>query len=266
MKRSKAPARKKPTPRRAASPSRRGLRITRVYTRTGDQGRTRLVGGREVSKADARLEAYGTVDELSVWIAEARERLASLPAPPADRSTVPPAEVSLPPSPSAEGSDLLGAQLRYLQNLLFTLGGDLATRLADRWPGMPVITPDDVAYLEKLIDGYNAALPPLKDFVVPGGGGAALALHHGRVVCRRAERAVARLSEIEPVGPSVLPFLNRFSDLLFVWARWVGRAKTGQAGAGPAEPIWDRAMKPPEASPPRTIQPLKGHNLDKIKG
>lgn len=225
---------KRPAPK---SPRRRKppLRITRVYTRRGDRGETELVGGRKVPKHDRRIAAYGAVDELSVAMGQARQSVS----------------VAAQATP-AGGSDIphLDRHLRYIQNLLFTLGGELATRHEDRWKEMPVIVKANVTYLEELIDAYNSSLPPLTDFVLPGGGGAALALHSCRVICRRAEREASALAEREALGARVLPFLNRLSDLFFVLARWIA-APCRAEGAANGEAIWDRKLKQPPIAPPR---------------
>lgn len=218
---------KKSAPARAA---RRGPRITRVYTRTGDAGTTRLVGGQVVKKSDPRIESYGTVDELSVCMGHAREALREA--------------IEARPPRERVGLALLAEHLRYLQNLLFTLGGELATRIEDRWEGMPITRKKDVTYLERLIDAYNDSLPPLKDFILPSGGPVALALHTCRVVCRRAERVIQTLADREAIGASALPFINRLSDLFFVLARWMA-AQHSASSPESTEAIWDRSLEPP---------------------
>lgn len=180
------------------------MRITRVYTRSGDDGTTGLAGGQRVPKWDPRIEAYGTSDELMSVLGWARRELAFE----ADRFTDPVLVRNL---------DLL---LEFLGNKLFTLGGDLATRIADRHPKMPVVAEGDIEFLEKVCDRYNGELPPLTDFILPGGSRTAAALHVARTVCRRAERAVIILREKEEAGLAG-KYLNRLSDVLFVLARWV---------------------------------------------
>lgn len=211
------PPRKKP-----ASP-RRGPRITRVYTRTGDDGATGLTGGQRVAKDSTRIDAFGTVDELGAALGAARVALES----DCDRFD----------SPADAGK--LARHLEYIQNLLFVLGGDLATRVADRHPQMPVAAEEHVAYLERLCDAMNADLAPLKDFILAGGSRTAVALHQARTVCRRAERIVCRLAREEPIGPHAAILLNRLSDALFVLARWTNLKM------GLAEPIWDRSPAEP---------------------
>jgi cob(I)alamin adenosyltransferase len=198
------------------------LRITRVYTRTGDGGETGLVGGQRVSKADPRIEAYGTVDELAALIGVARLELV------ADRTRL-----------SPEDGDRVDAMLEFCGNKLFTLGGDLATRIPDRHPMMPVIVDDDVAFLERACDAYNGALPPLKDFVLPGGTRLSAALHVCRTVARRTEREVIRLSSLEETGELPVRYLNRLSDFLFVLSRWVNLRMGAQ------EVIWRRTLPEP---------------------
>jgi cob(I)alamin adenosyltransferase len=214
----------KPAARSAAK--RAPLRITRVYTRIGDGGRTQLASGRAIAKSHPRLDAYGTIDELQTALGAARDAFAPLA-----RKRI-------------RGLRRIADHLLYLQNLLFTLGGDLSTPLADRWPAMPLVAAADTAYLEKLIDALNAGLPPLADFVLPGGHAAVTALHGCRVICRRAERAIERLAEIEPIGEAVRPFVNRLSDAFFVLARATD-ARLRAAGLAPAETIWRRDLEPP---------------------
>ena len=210
---------------------RKSLRITRVTTRVGDGGLTHLAGGRRVGKDHPRLDAYGTIDELQVAIGAARDVLGAA----LDDAGEPAARTRLA---------LLGEHLIYIQNLLFTLGGDLATPLEDRQPPMPLIAPRDVQYLDRLIEAYNASLAPLKDFVLPGGHRVVTALHACRVICRRAERAIERLGKIEPVGEPVRPFVNRLSDVFFVLAR-DAHATLAAQGQAPAESIWRRDLPEP---------------------
>lgn len=226
---------RKPRPQRRP----KALRITRVYTRAGDGGFTQLVGGRSVPKSSLRIESYGTSDELSVWLGHSRRALEGLLG---RRAEGPGSTDNSEQGPGEKDLRLLGRHLRYVQNLLFTLGGDLATRLEDRWAGMPTIAKADIQYVERLIDAYNAKLAPLTDFILPAGGELTLALHTCRVVSRRAERRVAALAEIESLGPHVIAFLNRLSDLFFVLARWAGPA---ERDSGSAEAIWDRGLRRP---------------------
>jgi len=199
------------------------LRITRVYTKTGDDGTTGLVGGQRVPKFDARIEAYGTSDELTSVIGLAREEVR------AER-----ARFSVP-----DEADKLDALLEFIGNKLFTLGGDLATRLADRHPMMPVIRQEDIDFLERVCDAYNESLPALRDFVLPGGTRTAAVLHIARTVARRAERSVLILSAREDTGGLTAKYLNRLSDALFVIARWVCVRQ------GVPEVLWNRALPEP---------------------
>jgi len=175
------------------------MRITKVYTRTGDKGTTRLVGGSEVGKDDPRIEAYGTVDELNAVLGMARST-GDLPAP-------------------------LDEQLATIQDDLFNVGTDLATPTADRWEGMYQVGDADVQRLEEWIDGLNAELEPLEEFVLPGGGPLGAHLHLARTVCRRAERRVVSLLAHAPdQSPGALRYLNRLSDHLFVASRYAAKA------------------------------------------
>lgn len=170
--------------------------ITRVYTRTGDGGKTRLVGGQVVRKDDLRIECYGTVDELNAHVGGAR--LACL-------------NMDL---------DELATDLFRVQHALFNLGSLLATLPADLHPKQPRVTADDVTWLETQMDAYNAKLSVLKSFVLPGGNAANIALHHARTVCRRAERLCVQLSQREAeLDPAIVKYLNRLSDAFFVWSR-----------------------------------------------
>jgi cob(I)alamin adenosyltransferase len=173
-----------------------GNRLTKIYTRTGDDGTTGLGSGERVAKDCPRVEAYGTVDELNACIGLV---LASPDLPPAVRDS-----------------------LTAIQNRLFDLGGELAV------PGRDVIVPADTSELEAVLDRLNADLPPLKDFVLPGGTPGAAACHLARAVCRRAERRVITLQRDEPVNPESVRYLNRLSDLLFVMSRVLCRASGGR--------------------------------------
>ncbi len=182
--------------------------LNRIYTRAGDAGSTRLASGATVSKSDPRVETYGAVDETNACLGLARTHTA--------------------------GSGELDAILARLQNELFDLGADLATPArADEADGSKLrILDSQVARLEAEIDALNAELPPLASFVLPGGTGAAAALHLARTVCRRAEREAVRLVEAgEPVSGPALRYLNRLSDLLFVAARYAN-------DKGAAEVFW----------------------------
>ncbi len=187
--------------------------LNRIYTRTGDDGTTGLVGGERVGKDDARIEAYGTVDELNACIGLVRDANQRFNT---DTQTI------------AE----LEAALVHIQQRLFNLGSSLATRLDSRRAGQPLIVQADVDALEVGIDEMNAELQPLRSFVLPGGGPIAAPLHLARTVCRRAERETLRLSRVEAVDFCDLRYLNRLSDWLFVASRWIAH-RTGQP-----EPLW----------------------------
>ena len=182
--------------------------LSKIYTRTGDTGTTRLVGGQEVAKDALRIEAYGTVDELNAVIGLCRMELLA----PTDGTSIAPDERSR-----------LDAWFLDLQQKLFDLGSDLATLLTDRWPGQPLITADDITAIERFIDAENDHLGILKSFVLPGGTRLNAQLHQARTVCRRAERRVVSLAHVESVGDEVIPWLNRLSDCLFVLSRRVSQ-------------------------------------------
>jgi cob(I)alamin adenosyltransferase len=165
------------------------MRINRVYTRTGDQGQTALVGGERVSKASLRVDAYGEVDELNCVIGLARARIKD-----------------------SEIDDVLG----MIQNDLFTLGADLASPLEVE---VPRIGEAFTKTLEDLADRFLAQLEPLKEFILPGGSEGGAVMHLARTVARRAERRVVALSETEQLNPETTVYLNRLSDLLFILAR-----------------------------------------------
>lgn len=179
-----------------------GNRLSKIYTRTGDDGTTGLGNGQRAPKDSLRVDAYGAVDELNC----------------------------------ALGLVLAGKNLRpdiadcltRIQNQLFDLGGELCI------PETTVITKDSVAGLEITLDEFNADLPPLKDFVLPGGTPEAAMCHLARTICRRAERRTWQLARVESINEYSLKYLNRLSDLLFVVARVLNRH------AGQAEPLWGR--------------------------
>ena len=177
-----------------------GNRLSKIYTRTGDDGTTGLGDGSRTPKDSLRVEAYGTVDELNSAIG-----------------------VLL----AAGVSDELRELLTGLQHRLFDLGGELCI------PGSITITPDHVDALEQRLDQYNETLPPLKDFILPGGTAAGAACHMARAICRRAERRVCTLAAAEDINPDAVHFLNRLSDLLFVVARGINT--TG----GDNEVLWN---------------------------
>jgi cob(I)alamin adenosyltransferase len=181
-------------------------RPKRIYTRTGDDGTTGLGSGERVSKSAPRIEAYGLIDELNAQIG-----------------------VVLAMDPARELIELL----RRIQNELFHAGTELCIPESARpkSPG-PRIEQRHVVGLEQLIDQLSAALPPLRNFILPGGSVAAAHLHVARTICRRAERATIRLAQEEPIGAYPVPYLNRLSDLLFVMARYQNKA------AGVDDTVW----------------------------
>ncbi len=195
------------------------MRITKVYTRTGDKGLTQLVGGRRVSKNHVRIESYGTVDELNAIVGLARTFN--------KQSEADPALVAR-----------LDVMLHRIQNDLFNVGADLATPPDSRWEGMYRVGDEDVARIEGWIDELNEDLGPLKDFILPGGGPVGAFFHQARTVCRRGERVVlALLEEEEETGAGVLRYLNRLSDYLFVAGRWAAQA------LGEEEYLWEHPSK-----------------------
>lgn len=193
------------------------IRITRVYTRTGDDGSTGLVGGARVAKDSQRVESYGAIDELNAVVGLARvyneERLSAGPA-----------------------HARLDEILHRIQQELFDLGSELATPNGSTYDGMKRIGKADVDAVEALIDECQEKLEPLKSFVLPGGGRIGAQLHQCRTVCRRAEREICRLSRTETVNEWLLKYVNRLSDLFFVLARWVAK------NTGEKEYLWERGL------------------------
>jgi cob(I)alamin adenosyltransferase len=177
-------------------------RLTKIYTRTGDDGTTGLGDGTRVNKEHARVEAYGTVDEANsaIGMVLAVQRI----------------------------PEVIRTLLNEVQHDLFDLGGELAT------PGMQLIKAEQTLRLEQAIDTFNADLPTLKEFILPSGGTATSACHLARTITRRAERCVWALVRVDTVAPEVPRYLNRLSDLLFVLARVLARAENG------SEVMWKR--------------------------
>jgi cob(I)alamin adenosyltransferase len=194
------------------------MRITKVYTKTGDKGKTRLAGGQEVWKDSLRVEAYGDVDELNSMIGVVRAFNTEL--------------VGIHPS-----ADRLEEELRWMQNKLFDVGGLLATAPGQTFKNMPTVTARDVTRLEKLMDKCQKDLAPLKEFILPGGGKISSLLHQARTICRRAERLCVRLGRDEHLDPVLIRFLNRLSDALFVLARWMAMQQSEP------EFLWQRERK-----------------------
>jgi cob(I)alamin adenosyltransferase len=182
-----------------------GHRLSRIYTRTGDDGTTGLGDGTRVPKDDSRVEAFGTVDEANSAVGMI---------------------LAVPGLPAA-----IGDCLTRIQHDLFDLGGELCI------PGYTAITAGYVARLERELDAFNEALPPLKDFILPGGGPAAAACHLARTISRRAERRVWTLRGLdETINPEAARYLNRLSDLLFVLARVIARHEQG------TEVLWQKGL------------------------
>ena len=179
-----------------------GHRLSKIYTRTGDDGSTGLGDGARVSKDNPRVEAFGAVDETNSAVGLVLA-IDALPAP-------------------------VRRCLTEVQHDLFDLGGELAI------PGTRMITPAQVGRLETDLDGFNEALPPLKEFILPGGGPAAAHCHVARAVCRRAERVVVAFSHDRPVSATVITYLNRLSDWLFVQARWANLR------SGVKDVVWEK--------------------------
>ena len=181
-----------------------GNRLSKIYTKTGDDGTTGLGDGTRVAKDSARVAAYGTVDEANSAIGVL---LAAAPL----------------PGPQGEA---IASLLTTIQHQLFDLGGELCI------PGHAAIHEADVEALEHQLDAFNAPLPPLKDFILPGGGEAAARCHLARTIVRRAERETVTLARHDAVRPEAIRYLNRLSDLLFVLARVLAR------DSGHGEVLW----------------------------
>ncbi len=190
------------------------MRITKVYTKTGDGGKTRLAGGQEVWKDHPRVEAYGTVDELNSAVGLVRVFNGEAAKTPA--------------------TERLERELRWIQNKLFDIGGLLATAPGETFANMPKVTDQDVRHLETLMDNCQKDLAPLSEFLLPGGGKTSGFLHQARTLCRRAERVCLRLSREDQLDGCILKFLNRLSDACFVLARWVAKTQ------GEPEFLWER--------------------------
>jgi cob(I)alamin adenosyltransferase len=201
------------------------IALNRIYTKRGDFGETSLAGGQRVLKDSARIEAYGTVDELNAFTGLA----------------VVSCEEMIVHDPRI---GLLLVILRRVQHELFNLGSILATLPEDVHPKQARITSAEVSQLEREIDGMNESLPPLRSFVLPGGTRLNAELHVTRTVCRRAERLVIGLARDENVPPEAIQYLNRLSDAMFVWSRWVNHT------VGAPEILWE----PNEAASAQNIE------------
>ncbi|HEY7220091.1 MAG TPA: cob(I)yrinic acid a,c-diamide adenosyltransferase [Candidatus Binatia bacterium] len=194
------------------------VRITKVYTRTGDKGETTLVGGKRVPKDSPRIDAYGTIDELNSVVGLARV-------------------FNEENRDAGDGHEFLDQVLCQLQDELFDLGSELATPPEFFKEGMYRVGQSEIERLEKLIDKCQEDLEPLKSFILPGGGRIGAYLHQCRTVCRRAEREILRLSRSEEVNQNALKYVNRLSDLFFVLSRWIAK-QTGEP-----EYLWQRGLQ-----------------------
>lgn len=190
------------------------LAINRVYTRRGDHGETSLASGQRTPKDSLRIQAYGTIDEFNAFLGAARATAIDLAA------------------KRTELTALLPILLR-VQHELFNVGSILATLPEDVHPRQARVTDADVARLESEMDQMNTGLPALRSFLLPGSSRLDADLHICRTVCRRAERHVVALSRVETVPAEVLRYLNRLSDALFVWSRWVSHVTRTP------ETLWD---------------------------
>ena len=164
----------------------------KIYTKTGDDGTTSLFGGKRVSKADLRIDTYGTVDELNSWVGLLRDQFVN-----------------------SKRKDILAE----IQDRLFTIGSILATEPGNTKVKIPHLRDEDVTYLEKQIDTMDSELHPMRNFVLPGGHQSVSFCHIARTVCRRVERLTIALNAQEPIEGFVIKYLNRLSDYLFVLAR-----------------------------------------------
>lgn len=200
------------------------IALNRIYTKRGDTGETGLVGGQRVSKDAARIAAYGTIDELNAFTGLA----------------VVSCEEMTTKNPRLGA---LLAILRRVQHELFNLGSILATLPEDVHPKQPRVTQAEVTQLEREIDEMNESLPALRSFVLPGGTRLNAELHVTRTICRRAERLLIKLARTERVPAEAIQYLNRLSDAMFVWSRWVNRS------IGVEEVLW----KPNEAASAQNV-------------
>lgn len=190
------------------------IALNRIYTRAGDGGETRLVGGQRVPKDDARIDCFGVVDELNAFLGLARTTTEEL-------------------SPQAPPLAPFAETLKRVQHELFNLGSTLATLPEDMHPKQPRITAAEAQRLEREIDQANESLASLRSFVLPGGSRLDAELHVCRAICRRAERLLVSLARSQNVPAEALTYLNRLSDAFFVWSRWVNHV------LGKPETLWE---------------------------
>ena len=196
------------------------MKITKVYTRTGDSGKTGLVGGKRLPKDHPRIEAFGSVDELNSVIGIALSYLAQK-------------EVS-------KRREKMESILEAIQQKLFDTGSELATLPGDEYEGQINIKVEDSEWLEEIIDAMNEELQPLKSFILHGGTSLNAFLHQARTVCRRAERDIIKLNQIDLVNPEIIKYINRLSDYLFVAGRWVTET------LGETETLWQPGKSKPD--------------------
>ena len=196
------------------------VRITKVYTKTGDRGETGLVGGKRIPKTHSRIEAYGTIDELMSVLGIVRSF-----------------NSKKEPSKRREKFEVI---LQAIQQKLFDVGSQLATLPGDEYEGQVQVKQKDIEWLEAVIDAMNKELSPLTSFILPGGSPLNAFLHQARTVCRRAEREVLRLRLDEEIGDAIVPYLNRLSDALFVFGRWVSST------LGETEILWEAGKDLPD--------------------
>ena len=195
------------------------IRLSRIYTRTGDKGTTALVGGKRVPKESGRLESYGTIDELNSIVGIVR--------------------TYLPEYKDRLGEDFswYSEMLRRIQNELFDVGSELATPPDGEYEGMYKIGDGETKQLEVEMDRMEKALQPLNSFTLPGGGVLNAFLHQARTVCRRAERVLWAVKREEEIADPVIIYINRLSDHLFVQSRWIAQR------LGEPEFLWDRGLR-----------------------
>jgi len=196
------------------------VKITKVYTRSGDSGTTGLVGGKRLPKDHPRIMAYGTVDELNSVLGIVLSFLFQ--------------------KKESTRRKKLGVILEAIQQKLFDMGSQLATLPGDEYDGQIYLKHVDTAWLEGIIDSMNEDLKPLKSFILPGGSSLNSFLHLSRTVCRRAEREIIKLNQIDLVSPEIIKFINRLSDFIFVTGRWVTEK------LGEHETLWKPGNKNPD--------------------
>lgn len=196
------------------------VKITKVYTRTGDTGQTGLVGGKRLPKDHPRIEAYGSVDELNSVLGIVLSFLVQKDA--------------------SKRRDKLELILEAIQQKLFDMGSELATLPGDEYVGQITLQAEDAKWLEEIIDAMNDELQPLKSFILPGGTSLNVFLHLARTVCRRAERDIHKLKQIDLVSPEIIKYINRLSDFLFVAGRWATET------LGEKETLWQSGKSKPD--------------------